>query len=194
MDEPLLHALNDWAWRHDWIGDLLEVYAKGSEALFIVFVATLLAVGIRNRRSLQTGLMAGAAAGGALGIAVVLSKLVDRPRPFVADPSRVHLLVKHAADPGFPSDHATAAFAIATTVLLHDRRAGIGAMVAAVLLAVDRVAVGVHYPTDVLAGAALGAAVAIALFRFASPLARLGRGAYARALARGAGDGPPRPR
>jgi undecaprenyl-diphosphatase len=194
MDAPLLHALNDWAWRHDWIGDLLEVYAKGSEALFLVFVATLLVIGIRNRRSLQAGLMAGAAAGGALGIAVVLAKLVDRPRPFVADPSHVHLLVKHAADPGFPSDHATAAFAIATTVLLYDRRAGIGALVAAVLLAVDRVAVGVHYPSDVLAGAALGAAVAFALFRLASPLGRLGRGACARALARGARGAPPPPR
>jgi undecaprenyl-diphosphatase len=168
MDGPLLHAVNDLAWRHDWLGDVFEVYAKGSEALFAALVVALLVAGIRYRRALQAGLLAGAAAGGALAVAVVLSKLVDRPRPFVADPARVHLLVKHAADPGFPSDHATAAFAIATVLCLYDRRAGIAALIAAVLLAIDRVAVGVHYPSDVIVGALIGAVVAILLFRLAA--------------------------
>ena len=75
----------------------------------------------------------------------------------------MHLLVRHAADPGFPSDHATAAFAIATTCS-STTAGGIAVLVAAVLLAVDRVAVGVHYPADVLAGALLGAGVAAVLY------------------------------
>ncbi|MFL5846433.1 MAG: phosphatase PAP2 family protein [Solirubrobacteraceae bacterium] len=170
MDRSLLHAINDVAWRHDWLGDAFEAYAKGSEALFAVLVLTLLIVGIRRRAALHAGLLAGASAAGALLVAVVLAKLVDRPRPFVADPGRIHLLVKHAGDPGFPSDHATAAFAIATALFLCDRRAGLVALLAALLLAVDRVAVGVHYPADVLAGAVLGAAVAIAVHRL-TPLA-----------------------
>jgi undecaprenyl-diphosphatase len=104
----------------------------------------------------------------ALACAQLLSRIVDRPRPFVADPGGVHLFARHAADAGFPSDHATAAFAIATALLLHDRRLGAIVLAAAALLAAGRVALGVHYPSDVLAGAALGAAVALALPRGAA--------------------------
>jgi undecaprenyl-diphosphatase len=105
-----------------------------------------------------------ASAAAALAIGAVLSHLVDRARPFVADPGGVHQFGHHAADAGFPSDHATASFAIATAILLRDRRWGTVAIVLATLLAITRVALGVHYPTDVLAGAALGAATALALY------------------------------
>jgi undecaprenyl-diphosphatase len=88
---------------------------------------------------------------------------VDRPRPFVSDPSGVHLFSHHAADAGFPSDHATASFAIAVALLLRSRRLGLPVLALAFVLSVGRVAVGVHYPSDVLAGAALGAATAIGL-------------------------------
>ena len=70
----------------------------------------------------------------------------------------------HAADGGFPSDHATAAFAIGVAVLLRHRAAGVVVLILAALLAVGRVAIGVHYPSDVLAGALLGTAVAVALW------------------------------
>ena len=100
----------------------------------------------------------------ALALGAVLSHLIDRARPFVDDPGGVHQFGHHVADAGFPSDHATASFAIATAILLRNRRGGIVALVLATVLALTRVAIGVHYPTDVLAGAALGAATAIALF------------------------------
>ena len=103
-------------------------------------------------------------AGLGLAVAKLISELVDRARPFVADPHGVHLFSSHAADPGFPSDHATAAFAIATAILLRKRKWGILALIAAAVLSVGRVALGVHYPSDVLAGAALGAAAALALW------------------------------
>ena len=90
--------------------------------------------------------------------------MVDRPRPFVTDPAGVHLFVRHAADPGFPSDHATPAFTIATAVFLHDRRWGGVLLALAAVLAAGRVALGLHYPTDVIGGAALGAAVSLLLF------------------------------
>jgi undecaprenyl-diphosphatase len=103
-------------------------------------------------------------AGLGLAAAKVVSELVDRARPFVADPNGVHLFTSHAADPGFPSDHATAAFAIAVAILLRKRGWGIAALVAASVLSLGRVALGVHYPSDVLCGAALGSAAALALW------------------------------
>jgi undecaprenyl-diphosphatase len=107
---------------------------------------------------------AGLSAGLALAIAQVLSRIVDRPRPFVADPGGVHLFVQHAPDPGFPSDHATAAFAIAVAIFMRHRGWGAVTLVAAVVLAIGRVGMGIHYPSDVLAGAALGSACALALW------------------------------
>ena len=65
---------------------------------------------------------------------------------------------------GCSNCHATAAFAIATAIFLRHRRWGIFALLAAAVLSVGRVAIGVHYPSDVLAGAALGAACALALW------------------------------
>ncbi len=131
-------------------------------------------------------------AGLALAIGKVISELVDRARPFAVDPGGVHLFSGHAADPGFPSDHATASFAIAIAIFLRNRRWGVVALIAAAVLSVGRVAIGVHYPSDVLAGSALGAGAALVLW--ARPLRaridalsdRIG-GYWDRALAWGAG-------
>ena len=64
----------------------------------------------------------------------------------------------------FPSDHATAAFAIAVALLRRHRKAGAIALVLAGLLAIARVAVGTHYPSDVLAGALIGTTAALILW------------------------------
>ena len=93
--------------------------------------------------------------------------MVDRTRPFVAHPGQVHLFSHHAADAGFPSDHATAAFAIAGVLVGLLGRRALPVLLAAVLLAVARVLLGLHYPGDVLAGAALGLLVAIVVVRAA---------------------------
>ena len=74
----------------------------------------------------------------------------------------VQLLIDKTTDFSFPSDHATAAGAIAVGLLLTNRRWGIVTAVLAVVMALTRVYVGAHYPGDVLAGLALGGAVAAA--------------------------------
>ncbi|HEV2858590.1 MAG TPA: phosphatase PAP2 family protein [Solirubrobacterales bacterium] len=172
VDWSVLHALNDFMFRHDAVEDPLLFYVNASEALFVATLALvfLAAHGARFAAWRRASLAAVLSAGFGLAAAKAISELVDRARPFVADPHGVHLFSGHAADPGFPSDHATAAFAIAVAILLRKRRWGIAALVAAAVLSVGRVALGVHYPSDVLAGAALGSAAALALW--AAPLRR----------------------
>jgi undecaprenyl-diphosphatase len=162
----MLHSLNDFMAGHDGVEDVLLFYVEASEAMF---VATLLLVFLFARgagRALWRRATLAAVLSAALALAVgkLISEVVDRARPFVADPHGVHLFAPHAADPGFPSDHATAAFAIAIAILLRKRGLGIAALVAAAVLSIGRVALGVHYPSDVLAGAALGAAAALTLW------------------------------
>jgi undecaprenyl-diphosphatase len=165
VDWSVLHALNDFMFRHDGVEDPLLFYVNASEALFIATLAIVF-LAARGRLSDWRRACLAAVLSAGLGLAVgkVISELVDRARPFVADPHGVHLFSGHAADPGFPSDHATAAFAIAVAILLRKRAWGIFALVAATVLSIGRVALGVHYPSDVLAGAALGAAAALALW------------------------------
>jgi undecaprenyl-diphosphatase len=166
MDWSLLHALNDFLFRHDQVEDPLLFYVNASELLFIATlgIVFLLAHGRRHLAWRRATVAAVLSAGLGLAVAKLIAELVDRARPFVADPQGVHLFSGHAADPGFPSDHATAAFAIAIAIVLRKRRAGYFALAAAAVLSVGRVALGVHYPSDVLAGSAVGAAAALALW------------------------------
>jgi undecaprenyl-diphosphatase len=167
VDHALLHLLNGLFVHHDDVEDPVVVYVNAAELLFAgMLVVAFVAVGGHRRRTTQrAAVAAGLSAGVALALAQVVARLVERPRPFVADPGSVHLFAQHAADAGFPSDHATAAFAIGVALLLRRRAWGAVVLVAATVLAAGRVAMGVHYPSDVLAGALLGAAVALALHR-----------------------------
>ena len=91
----------------------------------------------------------------------VVSHLWERPRPFTAHAAATHLLSAPSPDPSFPSDHAAVAFAIAFAVLAFSRRAGIGFLTAAALIGLSRIALGMHYPSDVIAGAGVGWAAAL---------------------------------
>lgn len=162
----MLHALNGFLFRNDAVEDPLLAFVNLSEALFLgtLVVICLAAHGARYASWRRAAVAAGLSAGLGLAVAKVVADAVDRARPFVADPGGVHLFSHHAADPGFPSDHATAAFAIAVAILLRKRGWGIVALVAAAIVSVGRVALGLHYPSDILAGALLGTAAALVLW------------------------------
>jgi undecaprenyl-diphosphatase len=101
--------------------------------------------------------------------------LVARPRPFVDHPDVVVLLDGETGF-SFVSDHATAAMAIAVSLLVVHRRLGLLALGVAALQGTARVLAGLHYPTDVAGGVALGTAVSLLLLPLAlwalAPLVR----------------------
>src|SRR3954447_1320442 len=160
-DYRLFHWANTLAARHDALEDPLKAYVQASEIVFALgLVALFLFLGPRIRRA---AVAAGLSAGLALVVAHFLAAAIDRSRPFVDHPS-AHNFLSHASDPGLPSDHATGAFAIAFALVLRDRISGSIALFLALLLSVGRVALGAHYPSDVLAGAVLGLAAALLLW------------------------------
>ncbi len=126
---------------------------------YIIFVLAVL-VGIlgfgKHRRKYRAYAYTTAwAAVLAFGSSLVIGTILKRPRPFVL------LDIVARIEPPFteyslPSSHSAVAFAIASGLTLAHPSLGAVALVLACLIALARVAVGVHYITDVLAGAALG--------------------------------------
>ncbi|WP_217994666.1 phosphatase PAP2 family protein [Alicyclobacillus kakegawensis] len=87
-----------------------------------------------------------------------VTRVFWRPRPFERLPFLP--LLAHERGGSFPSNHATGAFALAVS-MAGVPGVGLILFVLAVLLAISRVYVGLHYPTDVLAGALHGTFVAV---------------------------------
>ncbi|WP_329210363.1 phosphatase PAP2 family protein [Streptomyces sp. NBC_01708] len=120
------------------------------------------------------------AAGIALLINIPIRGFVERPRPFF-DHKGLEVLVAGKTDFSFVSDHATMAMAIAVGLFVANRKFGLVAIGLALLEGFCRVYMGVHYPTDVIGGFALGTAVALLLAPLAMMLLTPLVGAVARA-------------
>jgi undecaprenyl-diphosphatase len=103
------------------------------------------------------------AAGLGLLVSQVITHFWQRPRPFVAHPQDAILLVSPSSEPSFPSDHAVAAFGIAFAVAIVDKRVGALFLAGASVLSLARVLAGLHYPGDVVGGAAIGFLAAAAV-------------------------------
>jgi undecaprenyl-diphosphatase len=105
----------------------------------------------------------GIAAGGLNAlIYCVCKRRFIRPRPFRTLPD-LPILWAPPTDFSFPSGHTQLAFASATLLALHFPFLGPAAFILAFLIALSRIVLAVHYPSDVLAGAWIGVLVAIGL-------------------------------
>jgi undecaprenyl-diphosphatase len=175
LDWSLFHAINGLAGDHPLLDQLFKFSTLYIAFVLLTLVATLWltpgeSTAISGRRQ-RLVLYAVVAAVLALAVNRLIGAAWFRPRPFVHH--SVTLLVPHAADNSFPSDHAAGGFALAVVVVLaRDRFArllGSLLLVLAALLAFSRVYVGAHYPMDVVAGVAIGSAAAVAV-ALASPM------------------------
>ena len=94
----------------------------------------------------------------------ILKPWVARVRPYDAV-SGLTILVPRLSDWSFPSGHTNASFAAAFALAKGFGKKGAWAYLVAALIAVSRLWVGVHYPTDVLAGAVCGTLCAWAAWK-----------------------------
>ncbi|NES26128.1 phosphatase PAP2 family protein [Micromonospora terminaliae] len=187
----------------DWYHDIVQFADRTPEPVHwfavhftegaIVLLGVLLVVAALAR--LVGGDLRGRALALAAPLAVVcaylssegLKTLIAEDRP-CRSPADLVIVAGHCPPVGdwsFPSNHATIAGALAATALLLHRRIGLVAVPLAVLAAVSRTFVGVHYPHDVAAGLLLGALVGTLLTPvLARPVAEVLRRRIRRASAR----------
>lgn len=115
----------------------------------------------------------------ALGIIItngILKPIVARTRPFAEDLSIVEFLkqIRYAlpSDWSFPSGHTQVTFNVATMLTLIYKKKGAWAYIPAVLVALSRIFLCVHYPTDVLCGAVIGVLSAVVVYFVANAIVK----------------------
>jgi undecaprenyl-diphosphatase len=168
-------VVNDFARDTAWLHGFMKVMARqGIVLLAVALVAGWwLARRARSPRQVAIAVWGAVAALVALALVQPIAHAADEQRPFVVM-HHVLKLIPHAADNGFPSDHAAVAGAVATALFFVSARLGLVTALVAMLIAFSRVYVGVHFPQDVAVGLVLGAAVsALGMFVVVPLLARL---------------------
>jgi len=157
LNYRVFSTINGWAGNR-LLDKLMTFTAK--DMIFLVFLvfAALIITALRRRAM-------AAVVGGAVtlllafGFGLLAAALHAERRPFQTH--HVHLLLAHAPGQSFPSDHATAGFAIAlATVAFLSRPVGSALFVLTAWIGFARVYAGIHYPGDIL-GALLIAALAL---------------------------------
>lgn len=105
----------------------------------------------------KVGIMSAVALLGSLLINNYLIKnLVQRPRPFVTF-TDLRIIIPTPSEFSFPSGHTSSSFAAAAVFYRHlPKKLGLPSVILAGLIGFSRLYVGVHYPTDVIAGALMG--------------------------------------
>lgn len=93
----------------------------------------------------------------------LLRKLVNRKRPYESG-EIPPVIEKKKKGHSFPSRHAASAFVIGTAALPYCIPAGVAVLIAGALLCYIRFAAGIHYPSDLLTGTAIGILFGLAAF------------------------------
>ena len=129
-----------------------------------LLVLLLIALPVKRKLGLQAAC--------ALLVSAIICNLflkltIMRCRPCWLD-SGIELLVKIPRDFSFPSGHSNASFSVSTAIFTKNRKLGIPLMILAAGIAISRLYLFVHWPTDVLAGVFIGTVCGMAsclLFR-----------------------------
>lgn len=93
-------------------------------------------------------------------VTMMIKSLFPTPRPFLVNGDITLTISTYHGDGSFPSAHSAVAFALATTVYLHDKKVGFFFLAMAFMVGLGRILSNVHYPVDVFGGAILGVMVA----------------------------------
>jgi undecaprenyl-diphosphatase len=170
VDWRIFKAIYDVSLHHHWVGSLFHAVEQASIPFMVVATAALWFFsrpGGDRRWKLATG-SGFAAAALAFAVNFAIHSLWDRPRPY--ETHSISHPWSSSTDASFPSDHTSVSFAIAFAVIAFDAAGGVVLLVAALLIAIGRLFIGAHYPSDVLTGVVVGLAAAFVVLRIARPL------------------------
>ncbi|RFU83882.1 phosphatase PAP2 family protein [Streptomyces triticagri] len=166
-DADLLHGINGLAKdAPDWVDSVVGFVGEWGLPLAMVLLVLWCWTTVRRRPDAETSVAAlvwaPLAAGIALLVNIPIREFVERRRPFY-EYNDLEVLADGKTDFSFVSDHATLAMALGVGLFVAHRKFGLIGIGLALLEGFCRVYMGVHYPTDVIGGFALGTAVTLLL-------------------------------
>ena len=150
MNYWLFSLINDLANQSVILDALMIVISKVVPYMYIVILAWLYIQGFRTGNfklrgeSFATGVLFVICLIGSF----ILGSMFYENRPFVDH--NVVLIVNHAADASFPSDHAVGTMALACGILYYRWNLGTWMVYGSILVGISRVFVGNHYPGDIV--------------------------------------------
>lgn len=100
----------------------------------------------------------------AYAVAKVAGKIYYDPRPFVT--AHVQPLIQHAADNGFPSDHALLTATLTAVTYFFNRKLALGMALLTIIVGIARILARVHSPLDIAGGWVLGVIGAVIGYYF----------------------------
>lgn len=152
IQEHLLHSVLDSA--------MIWISRSGNSGFIWIFLGVLFVfMGLRKREWIRRGMSLLLCLGTTAVVCnLILKPWVARIRPY--DLLQFSIMIPPLSDYSFPSGHTSASFAAATAIYATHHKWGIAAYVFAALMGFSRLYLGVHFPTDVLAGAVIGTVTA----------------------------------
>jgi undecaprenyl-diphosphatase len=164
MDLQILQWINSNLHGADWLNQTIKYITYLGEKGIIWLVLGLVLLCFKKTRKGAIVMLASLILGGALN-SLIIKPIVARARPFAEEAE----LAKYITSIGmslpdsysFASGHALTSFACATSLTIAFGGKGAWSYILATLIALSRIFLCVHYPTDVLAGAFIGVCVAI---------------------------------
>ncbi|GGE36772.1 undecaprenyl-diphosphatase [Pullulanibacillus camelliae] len=159
FDLPIYHFFNNMANHSTIVDDIMIFFTKYSPELYAAFlVVSWFLIRKSHLKERQTLVTAVFAIVFALIINMVIAHIWFRHRPFTTLPAgSYHLLVSHDANASFPSDHAAMSWALASTIWFSQKRwLRWTITIIASIVTISRLYVGVHWPSDLLAGIIVG--------------------------------------
>lgn len=150
--------------RNDALTPVMKFITHLGDAGWIWIVLTIMFLLVKKMRS--TGVLMTCSLVGSLIVNnLILKNLVARTRPYEAVYG-LQRIIEAQRDLSFPSGHTGSSFAAAVVIFLTcPRKIGGPALILAFLIMFSRLYVGVHYPTDVLAGMITGTVIAVLVCR-----------------------------
>lgn len=173
FDTTLYHLINGLAGHSHLLDAVMIFFAQDAVEIYgVLFVVAWFALPKKDVQHRHALVVAGLAGILALLINLVISHIWFRPRPFaVFQTGTFTQLVSHSNDASFPSDHTAGSFGFAAGSWKHNTKwISYTFTILAITVMFARVYVGVHYPTDVLAGLVVGILASKIMWKFSRHL------------------------
>lgn len=169
LDQEIFHILNALA-AYGPVADGVIIFCATYLPFLVVFAYAVYLLRTRNTAWMALIEFVLALLAGLLArwMTSLIRLALPRARPFV-DLGTQQLLDIAAHVPSFPSGHASFFFGLSTYAFLQNRKIGLVLYAVSVVICFARVAAGVHYPSDIAAGAVVGLIAGYGVHRFISP-------------------------